>query len=72
MTRVYKQLRFGANAIIIGAPMTDEKKMALMLNQYRHIKARLPDALVLFRLDDFTKRSMPMRSGRLRTRTLRI
>ncbi len=53
MPRVYKQLQFGANAIIIAPPMTDEKKMTPMLAQYRHIKARFPDALVLFRLGDF-------------------
>ena len=33
--------------------MTDEKRMTLMLTQYRQIKARFPDALVLFRLGDF-------------------
>ncbi|MBI5653559.1 MAG: DNA mismatch repair protein MutS [Chloroflexi bacterium] len=34
------------------APM-DEKKLTPMLAQYRQIKARFPDALVLFRLGDF-------------------
>jgi DNA mismatch repair protein MutS len=33
--------------------MTDEKRMTPMLAQYRQIKARFPDALVLFRLGDF-------------------
>jgi DNA mismatch repair protein MutS len=33
--------------------MTDEKRMTPMLTQYRQIKARFPDALVLFRLGDF-------------------
>ncbi len=33
--------------------MPDEKKLTPMLAQYRHIKARFPDALVLFRLGDF-------------------
>ncbi|MEW5718804.1 MAG: DNA mismatch repair protein MutS [Chloroflexota bacterium] len=33
--------------------MPDEKKMTPMLAQYRRIKARFPDALVLFRLGDF-------------------
>src|SRR5512135_1007067 len=32
---------------------TDEKKLTPMLSQYRAIKARFPDALVLFRLGDF-------------------
>ncbi|CAG0944600.1 partial DNA mismatch repair protein MutS, partial [Anaerolineae bacterium] len=31
----------------------DEKKLTPMLTQYRQIKARFPDALVLFRLGDF-------------------
>src|SRR5512135_3453737 len=32
---------------------TDEKRLTPMLSQYRQIKARFPDALVLFRLGDF-------------------
>ncbi len=31
----------------------DEKKLTPMLTQYRNIKTRYPDALVLFRLGDF-------------------
>src|SRR6266849_7036224 len=31
----------------------DEKRLTPMLEQYRQIKARFPDALVLFRLGDF-------------------
>ena len=31
----------------------DDKRMTPMLAQYRSIKARFPDALVLFRLGDF-------------------
>ena len=32
---------------------TDAERMTPMLAQYRHIKARFPDAIVLFRLGDF-------------------
>ncbi len=34
-------------------PDTDHERLTPMLAQYRHIKARFPDAIVLFRLGDF-------------------
>lgn len=33
--------------------MSDEQKLTPMLTQYRNLKARFPDAIVLFRLGDF-------------------
>lgn len=33
--------------------MSDEKKLTPMLTQYRNLKARFPDAILLFRLGDF-------------------
>src|SRR5438093_4431806 len=41
------------NGILHPMESKDEKKLTPMLAQYRNIKARYPDALVLFRLGDF-------------------
>jgi DNA mismatch repair protein MutS len=41
------------DAACFDMPDTDHERLTPMLAQYRHIKARFPDAIVLFRLGDF-------------------